>query len=160
MIYTKHPSAYPIPGEHIKLVENEIDLDTVALHGGFVSKSLALDLSPYMRGRMRAPEAASYNEPFALGKPMGTLGVSKVIRSETDDFKAGDLVYGFHSLSEYCVFPKPAIAPSGLKVMKNEFNLPITYFVGCLGMPSFVRSFRLSFSHFLSCARRHSTRFD
>lgn len=55
---------------------------------------------------MRAPEAESYNQPFALGKPMGTLGVSKVIRSDTDDFKKGDLVYGFHSLQEYNVFPQ------------------------------------------------------
>ena len=45
---------YPIPGKDIIYDESEtIDLEHVPLNGGFLLKTLALSLDPYMRGRMR-----------------------------------------------------------------------------------------------------------
>jgi NADPH-dependent curcumin reductase CurA len=58
-----HPSrsGYPEPGKTTVYDTTEmIDLQTVALNGGILIKTLELSIDPYMRGRMRAPEAKSY----------------------------------------------------------------------------------------------------
>jgi NADPH-dependent curcumin reductase CurA len=83
---------------------------------------------------MRAPSVASYSPPFALGSPIGTLGVSRVLRSENPAFAVGDHVYGYHPMSDYNVFPLTHILPSGLKVFDN-LGLSSTVWVGAAGMP-------------------------
>lgn len=137
LIFNSVPTGYPVPGETTKLVSGELDVEAVALNGGFVSKSAALSLDPYMRGRMRDPEKTkSYSPAFELGKPLGTLGVSTVVRSAHPGFPVGAHVYGFHPMSEYNVFPEGAIAPSGLKVIDDSLGLPLTQWCGAAGMVS------------------------
>lgn len=49
VIFNSVPTGYPVLNETLKLVEKEIDIDTVQLGGGFLSKIVALSLDPYMR---------------------------------------------------------------------------------------------------------------
>lgn len=54
-------SGYPEPGKTtVYDMTEKIDLETVALNGGFLIKTLELSIDPYMRNRMRAPTASSY----------------------------------------------------------------------------------------------------
>ena len=56
-----HHLGYPEPGKTTVYDTTEtIDLQTVALNGGILIKTLELSIDPYMRGRMRAPEIKSY----------------------------------------------------------------------------------------------------
>jgi hypothetical protein len=52
---------YPEVGVHFKYDESQtIDLDAAPIDGGFLVKTLALSLDPYMRGRMRDADEKSY----------------------------------------------------------------------------------------------------
>ena len=56
-----HPSGYPEPGKTTVYDTTEtIDLQAVILNGGILIKILELSIDPYMRGKMRVPEAKSY----------------------------------------------------------------------------------------------------
>jgi NADPH-dependent curcumin reductase CurA len=49
---------YPEPGKTtVYDTTQTIDLQTVALNGGILIKTLELSIDPYLRGRMRVPEA-------------------------------------------------------------------------------------------------------
>ena len=55
-------SGYPVPGETTIYDTTEtIDLQTVVLNGGILIKTLELSIDPYIRDRMRAPEAKIYS---------------------------------------------------------------------------------------------------
>jgi NADPH-dependent curcumin reductase CurA len=51
-----------------------------------------ISVDPYLRGRMRDEE--SYIPPFKLNKPLESMVVAEVIKSNHDNFKEGDFVSG------------------------------------------------------------------
>jgi NADPH-dependent curcumin reductase CurA len=54
-------SGYPEPGKTTRNDSSEkIDLDNVALNGGFLMKTIVLSIDPYMRGCMREASVQSY----------------------------------------------------------------------------------------------------
>lgn len=55
VIYVAAPVGQIVPGETVKYVEEEIDLEHVPLNGGVLIKTFALSSDPYMRYRMRDP---------------------------------------------------------------------------------------------------------
>ena len=58
-------SGYPEPGKTTVYDTTEtIDLETVALNGGFLIKTLELSVDPFIRGRMREATVASYSVSF------------------------------------------------------------------------------------------------
>ncbi|GAA6005633.1 hypothetical protein JCM10207_005277 [Rhodosporidiobolus poonsookiae] len=134
LIYAKPPTDAPVPGEHLKRVEDaDFNPDSVDLNGGILVKVKALSLDPYMRGRMRDPKVKSYNQPFQLDQPLDTLAVGDVIRSEHASVKVGDVYRGRIAFSEYAVVPKDQVEQG--QVLKNEEGLPYTTLVGAAGMP-------------------------
>jgi NADPH-dependent curcumin reductase CurA len=53
-IFKKVPTGYPEPDVHTVTDSSDtIDLENVALNGGFLVKSLALSIDPYLRVKMR-----------------------------------------------------------------------------------------------------------
>ncbi|KAI9464798.1 alcohol dehydrogenase [Russula earlei] len=109
-----------------------INLDTVALNGSFLAKTLVLAIDPYMRGKFRDPAIKSYTPSFDLGQPISGFGVAVVLRSESDAFKPGDHVYSNTvSYAHYWV-PKDT---SPFTIIKNEIGLPWSTYIGVLGMP-------------------------
>jgi len=53
---------FPVPGETI-ITDNSstIDLEDVALNGGFLVKILSISVDPYQRGRMAKPKPGYYS---------------------------------------------------------------------------------------------------
>ncbi|GAA5896798.1 MDR family NADP-dependent oxidoreductase [Sporobolomyces salmoneus] len=134
LVYTATPEGKVVPKTHLKKETSEFDVDSVSLNGGFVLKTKALSLDPYLKGRMRKPEVKSYSPPLEVGKPLETLGVGEVVRSDSPDVKVGSIWRGLIDAADYSV-----VSGIGLhkgKVIQNEEQLPWTNLVGSVGMPS------------------------
>ncbi|KAJ1301169.1 hypothetical protein OPQ81_003580 [Rhizoctonia solani] len=133
LIFNKVPQDFPVPGETTVYDTSEtIDLDNVPLNGGILTKTLYLSVDPYFRGRMRDEGKKSYSSAFALGKPILGFSVSRVLRSERSDIKEGDNVYVYETpFQEYNVIS----AKHPVMVIDNKQNLPLSLYVGVLGMP-------------------------
>ncbi|KAJ5649037.1 uncharacterized protein N7484_002760 [Penicillium longicatenatum] len=128
------PQQYPKAGEDLTIGEVGYGSDVAAPENGIVLKSLYSSFDPYMRGRMRAPEIKSYSPPFALGQPVDTATIGKILRSNNDNFKEGDLVIGHLPLQEYVAVDSPNMAR--VRKIENPLGLEdIRVFLGPLGMP-------------------------
>src|SRR6185437_4161027 len=85
--------------------------------GQVLAKTLYLSLDPANRGWMAGP---TYIPAVPLGGPMWGGVMGRVVKSKSDRFKAGDIVGGFGSWSDYCVLP-------GDQINKiPETGLPLT----------------------------------
>jgi NADPH-dependent curcumin reductase CurA len=74
LIYQRIPEKSIVPGETTKYISSrQIDLNNVAIAGGFLAKILVLSSDPYLRGRMRDPNVKSYSPPFLAGEPYACL---------------------------------------------------------------------------------------
>ncbi|KAH8552392.1 hypothetical protein BGW37DRAFT_519166 [Umbelopsis sp. PMI_123] len=132
--FTKIPMTFPQPGEHMKVVKSEIDLNASLPKGDFIVKTLVLSVDPYMRNRMNGPEIQSYIPGFELNKPMAGHVIAKVIKTNNPEFKEGDFVFGLGNFEEYTHVPADA---NGF-VVRNEARdsgLPLSYFLGILALP-------------------------
>ncbi|QKY70768.1 NADP-dependent oxidoreductase [Lentibacillus sp. CBA3610] len=69
--------------------------------GQILIKTLYVSVDPYMRGRMENVE--SYVEPFKLNEVIEGGSIGEVIESQSDQFKAGDVVTGMFGWQEYYV---------------------------------------------------------
>jgi len=95
--------------------------------GGVLLRTLWLSLDPYMRGRMSS--ARSYAKPVEIGEVMTGETVSEVVISRAAALKPGDTVLARGGWQEYAVLPASEaerIDPQGM---------PLSYFLGVLGMP-------------------------
>ncbi|KAF8388647.1 hypothetical protein HHK36_027324 [Tetracentron sinense] len=119
-----------------KETDMELKAGTVKLKvpkgsGALLVKNLYLSCDPYMRGRMRDYHG-SYIPPFVPGSVIEGFGVSKVLDSDDPNFKTGDLVSGITGWEEYSLIQKT----EQLRKIQQE-DIPISYYVGLLGMPGF-----------------------
>ncbi|KAM7511048.1 hypothetical protein LguiB_009923 [Lonicera macranthoides] len=101
--------------------------------GALVVKNLYLSCDPYMRGRMR-DFLDSYIPPFVPGSVIEGFGVSKVLVSDNPNFKAGDFVSGITGWEEYSLIKR---TDQLRKIEKDDIQIPLSYYVGLLGMPGF-----------------------
>lgn len=115
--------------------KSTIDLDASLAEGEFIVKTLVLSVDPYMRGRMRAPEKKSYSPPFIVGQSMNGHVVAEVIKSNNPKFKQGDYVYGNGPFEEYYHVRAAEAARFVVRNEARDSGLPVSYFVGVLGMP-------------------------
>ncbi|KAI0045916.1 alcohol dehydrogenase [Auriscalpium vulgare] len=132
-IFIEIPTGLPEPGKHTAHdTSRTIDLENEPLHGGFLVKTLILSIDPYMRVKMRDASIKSYSPAYAIGEPLYGYGIGRVLRSESSALKPGDHIYGaLTPHEEYFVRQDP----EQFEVLKNEYNLPLSLFVGVLGMP-------------------------
>ncbi|KAF9552478.1 alcohol dehydrogenase [Agrocybe pediades] len=133
VIFNSVPEGYPIPGETtVYETSQTIDLDNTTLDGGFLMKTLEVSVDPYMRGRMRDPSIKSYASPFIIGESISGYGVAMVLRSEHPEVKKGDLISGMMRYQNYNICKT---LDSLLAKFENTHNLPLSTFIGVLGMP-------------------------
>lgn len=135
IIFAKVPTTFPEAGEHMVINKSEIDLEAEIPQGAILVKTLCLSVDPYMRGRMRDASVQSYSPAFPLNQPMSGHIVGEVLKSNNDKFNVGDYVYGMGAFAEYTVVPEAYL---GYLEVRNEIKtsgLPITNYVGVLGMP-------------------------
>lgn len=135
VIFKQVPDGWPKPGQDLAVETREIDLNQKLPEGGLLVKNYYASFDPYQRGRMRAPDVKSYSPPFELNKPITNRSIFKVVKTNTDKYKEGDVLItrGITPIEEYSVFDKDTVA----QVMKleNPYNLDPKLFLGALGMP-------------------------
>ncbi|KAI3988139.1 hypothetical protein MKX01_011928 [Papaver californicum] len=99
--------------------------------GAVLVKNLYLSCDPYLRGRMRNFHG-SYISPFSPGSVIVGFGVSKVVDSDNENFKIGDIVTGITGWEEYSLIHKTEL----LRKIQSD-DIPLSYHLGLLGMPGF-----------------------
>lgn len=67
--------------------------------GQILVRNLWLSFDPAQRGWLN--DVASYVPPVAIGEPMRAFGVGQVVDSRSDDYAAGQLVYGMLNWQEF-----------------------------------------------------------
>ncbi|EEH09783.1 reductase RED1 [Histoplasma capsulatum G186AR] len=134
LFFSKIPTGYPVPGEHLTIQNVPIDPSTPAPENGITVQSLYTSFDPYMRGRMRDSTIKSYSPAFDLGKPIYSRSVAKVLASNNSKYKPDDHVIGFLPVQEYVFLPPEAL--EAIQLLDNPLGLEDTrVFLGPLGMP-------------------------
>ncbi|KAK2609699.1 hypothetical protein N8I77_003188 [Diaporthe amygdali] len=133
-IFKKIPKGFPVPGQDLVTEDRPIDLNAVP-QGGLVLQNFVSSFDPYMRPRMRDPSIKSYSPAFDLDGPVTSHCIARVLKSDSPDFKEGDLVAAFVNIAEYSYAPKELIAGKRVFKLHNPHNLDLALFVGTLGMP-------------------------
>ncbi|KAG6358020.1 hypothetical protein INS49_013904 [Diaporthe citri] len=133
-VFKKIPKGFPVPGQDLATEDRPIDLDAVP-QGGLVLQNFVTSFDPYMRGRMRDASIKSYSAALELDGPVTSTCVAKVLKSDSPDFKEGDLVSAFVDIAEYAYASKEVIASKRVSKIHNPHNLDLALFVGQLGMP-------------------------
>ena len=101
--------------------------------GEVLVKNLWLSLDPYMRGRM--DDVKSYVKGVDLGEVMVGQTVGEVVESRNEKLKKGDKVLTQLGWQLY---------GSAKEVSKvQESGAPLSYYLGCLGMPGMTAYFGL-----------------
>ena len=122
-----------VPGiEHFEL--NEVSVGSPG-EGELLLKSLYVSVDPYMRGRMS--DAKSYIPPFEVGKPVNGGVVAEVVESRHPDFAVGDAVIGQLAWQEI------QIAKADTVRLIDKTSVPLSYYLGILGMPGLTAYFGL-----------------
>ncbi|KAF8910460.1 hypothetical protein CPB84DRAFT_1842477 [Gymnopilus junonius] len=143
----------PVVGKHILLdTSRTIDIENVALNGGFLTKTLILSPEPAMRDRMRDPASVNYTTVYKVGGPITGFAVVVVLRSEKEGVNVGDYMYGMTTWEAYTVQPyeegrvhfKSEDWPPGtfdmdslaLQVVPNPHgNYPLSKYTSVMGTP-------------------------
>lgn len=134
LIFKAIPQGYPVPGEHLTIESAAYDANVEAPADGVVLKSLYTSYDPYMRGRMRPAEVKSYAPAFELNKPIESASIAKVIRSNSANYKEGDLVIGHVPVQEIVALDGKNLVR--IRKLENPLGLEdIRVFLGALGMP-------------------------
>ncbi|EFC47567.1 hypothetical protein NAEGRDRAFT_31511 [Naegleria gruberi] len=110
-----------------------------------VVRLLHLSVDPYMRIRMSAQPPKGYFGPYPLNEPVSGGAVAKVVKvgaKLAETYKEGDIVYGalpwvleqVVDLSDKSVY---------LRKLEGVSGIPLSYFLGVLGMPGLTSYFGL-----------------
>jgi NADPH-dependent curcumin reductase CurA len=133
LIYKAVPTDWPVEGKDLAIESRDFDLNAEAPENGITTKNYYASFDPYQRGRMRAPEAKSYNPPYELGQPINNNAVAKVLKSKNPKFREGDVVIGGLPIEEYSVVN--AETCERIKKLDNPYSLDPKIYLGALGMP-------------------------
>ncbi|KXX79889.1 NADP-dependent alkenal double bond reductase P2 [Madurella mycetomatis] len=134
LIFKKVPTGFPIPGEHLAVEDRPIDISSVP-SGGVTLSILYASFDPYLRGKMRPSHIKSFTPAFELGSPIQNDTVARVLQSDTDAYKPGDLLIASLPLAEYAVLGKDDLGQIRSKVHNRHGLKDLGLFLGPLGMP-------------------------
>ena len=95
--------------------------------GEVLVKNLWLSLDPYMRGRLS--QQKSYAKGVEIGDVMTGETAGEVVESKHPNFKPGDKVAAPSGWQLYCCLK------GELLTKLDASKVPLSYFLGCLGMP-------------------------
>jgi len=96
--------------------------------GEVLVKNLWLSLDPYMLGRMT--QQKSYTKGVELGEVMTGETVGEVVESKHPGFAPGEKVVGITGWQLYAAMKGEALAK-----IDASARFPLSYYLGCLGMP-------------------------
>jgi NADPH-dependent curcumin reductase CurA len=133
-MFKKIPTGYPVPGEHLVLEDRDFDPAAAPPPGGLTLEVLYASFDPYQRGRMRPVHVKSYSAAYPLDSPITNDAVCRVLKSDTDAYKPGDLVIGGLPTAQYVTLDKDQVKAVRNKI-HNPHGLELGLFLGALGMP-------------------------
>ncbi|KAI8892325.1 hypothetical protein BC833DRAFT_625946 [Globomyces pollinis-pini] len=128
VIFKQDPGPGWVKAEHMQVQTNPLSVNLT--ENQVLLKNLYLSLDPYMRGKMNT-QTKSYSTPFQIGEPLTGRGIAQVVESNREGFLKGDIVSTFIGWEEYTVLS----ATISLQKVVNPLNVPLSYFLGILGMP-------------------------
>ncbi|MCX6590281.1 MAG: NADP-dependent oxidoreductase [Acidobacteria bacterium] len=131
VLLASRPVGMPTP-ENFTITADALETMTA---GDVLVQVLYLSLDPYMRGRMS--DAKSYAEPFKVGAVLGGGTIGRVVRSNSEKFREGDIVEG------QCGWQQYALVPAATLRKVDPRLAPITTALGILGMPGMTAYFGL-----------------
>jgi hypothetical protein len=98
--------------------------------GAILLRTIYLSLDPYMRLRMNAD---SHLPPFEIGKPLGGVTASVVVKSNLPDYGEGDIVAGLSGWTTYALSDGKGLF--GRPLRKLAPGLPLSAAIWTLGSP-------------------------
>ena len=129
-------ASYPtgwVREDNFKLVESPAPAPKA---GEVLVKNLWLSLDPYMRGRIS--QQKSYAKGVEIGEVMQGQTVGEVVESKSPSFKSGDKVLTQLGWQLYgCAKAEELNKVDGSRA-------PLSYYLGCLGMPGMTAYFGLN----------------
>src|SRR6187200_2224929 len=128
VVLKSRPQGAVTPG-NFRLVESEIGKPGA---GEVLVKNEWLSLDPYMRGRMS--DAKSYVKGVDIGEVMVGQTVGEVVESRNPALKKGDKVLTQTGWQLY---------GTAKEVSKVRDGVPLSYYLGVLGMPGLTAYFGL-----------------
>ncbi|KAH0536499.1 hypothetical protein FGG08_006624 [Glutinoglossum americanum] len=133
LVFKSVPLGWPEKGKNLAVEAHEFDLNAPPPRNGIITKNYYVSFDPYQRGRMRDASSKSYSSPYEVGKPIPNHTIAKVLKSDNDKFKPGDLVVAFTGTEEYSAISE--VLMPVVKRVENPYNLDPKLFLGPLGMP-------------------------
>ncbi|KHO01301.1 NADP-dependent leukotriene B4 12-hydroxydehydrogenase [Metarhizium album ARSEF 1941] len=130
LVYKQVPKGLPVPGKDLVVETRDMDLEEPP-KGGLIVEILYASLDPYLRPKMRDPSIESYSPAFVPNNPIENDTVGRVLKSDSPDFKPGDIVKAHAPIAEYAALADV----KGLVKVHNPHNLDLSLFTGALGMP-------------------------
>lgn len=134
LIYKQVPSGLPVPGKDLAV--EDVQSVSEAPKGGILIQVLYSSLDPYLRGLMRDPSIKSYFPALQPGNPVNSFSLGKVIKSQTDQFKEGDMIVATLPIQRFVT-----VDPDHLKSITkspadpNDTSFDLRHYLGALGMP-------------------------
>ncbi|KAJ5096213.1 hypothetical protein NUU61_005569 [Penicillium alfredii] len=109
--------------------------------GEVLLKTLYLSNDPTQRSWISPLAQAErlYLPPVQEGEPMKSMGISQVVESRSPEVATGSLVLGIPGWTEYSV-----TEAQNVSVIDSLPELPITHFLGALGLPGFTAYYALT----------------
>lgn len=135
LIFKKVPTGLPVPGEHLVVEDRPFDLSAAPPPGGVTLSILYASFDPYQRGRMRPAGTKSYSPAFELNGPVTNDTVARVLKSDTDAYKPGDLVVAHLPIAEYAALSAKDLGLIHRRVHNPHGLKELGLFIGPLGMP-------------------------
>ncbi|KAI1495788.1 hypothetical protein F5X99DRAFT_402391 [Biscogniauxia marginata] len=132
LIFKKIPSGLPVPGEDLVVEDRPFDLDRVP-PGGLIVEILSVSLDPYLRILMRDPSVPGFHPAFDLNEPILSTAISRVLKSESKEYREGDLISASLPISQYAAISSQDL-PEVVK-FDNPYNISPDLFLGPIGMP-------------------------
>lgn len=123
VVLHERPTGIP-QSEHFRLVDRSL---TEPGKGELLCQNLYLSLDPFIRARLNA--GPSYADPVKIGSVVPGLTASRVILSNSDQYRPGDIVVGMGGWQEYVTITATEVRKAGVD------PLPLTTALGVLGMP-------------------------
>ncbi len=127
-----HPTGW-VTESNFKLVESPVPAPKA---GEVLVRNLWLSLDPYMRGRIS--QQKSYAKGVEVGEVMQGQTVGEVVESKFPSLKAGDKVLTQLGWQLYGCARGDEIS------RVDEGRAPLSYYLGCLGMPGMTAYFGLN----------------
>lgn len=133
-IYKQIPHGWPKPGQDLAIEDIGFDENAAPPKNGIITKNLYAAFDPSQRGRMRDPLVGSYSPAMTVGKPVISVSViGKVLKSDNDKVKEGQTVMIWSASTEsYSFVSEDAV--KGLQVIEEKDGVPLTAYLGLLGM--------------------------